>query len=87
MTLEEVLNAYHEVRDECYRLMRDDPFGTLGKDYGFLQYAICESDMSLEFIGNAISCHGWCFSSQTQSNEYFQFDIHENQIQSIRFPI
>lgn len=71
---EAFIEQYEKLRDTCYELARLDGGKRMG-DAAWLRNALCSSDMQLEARVNGIGCWGHTFTSQTQSSEYFEFEI------------
>lgn len=71
---EEIIEGYNELVEKCYLIIKNDDGTIMGSDY-WLRFAICESDITLDFRGEGIYCYGTCYTTQTMSEESFAFMI------------
>jgi hypothetical protein len=74
VNFEEIIEGYEKLRERCYEAGKYGNKNLLG-DYYWLRFAIIESDISLEFRENGIRCYGNCYTTQTMSNEFFEFTV------------
>lgn len=74
MSYEEIIDGYIELRDICLKLAKQNDGKLMGAD-SWLQYAICDSDITLWFYEDGIECSGHAYTSQTMSSEPFNFRI------------
>lgn len=74
MNYEEIIDGYNELREKCLKLAKQNRGRLMGAD-SWLQYAISESDITLWFYEDGIECSGHAYTSQTMSDEPFNFRI------------
>ncbi|QNN98346.1 hypothetical protein SEA_LILMARTIN_96 [Streptomyces phage LilMartin] len=74
MNYEAMIDGHNALREKCLKLAKKNPKEYLG-EYAWLQGAIQESDISLEFLESGISCYGYAYTTQTCCSEWFQFTI------------
>lgn len=74
MNFEEIIEGYDELREICLKLAKQNN-GRLMSSDAWLQYAICQDDITLAFYENGIECSGYAYTSQTMSDEPFNFRI------------
>lgn len=69
------IDAYHDLRARCYKLARENN-AQLMESFSWLQYALMEEELQLiARPDGSVICHGSTYTSQTQSNEHFEFII------------
>jgi hypothetical protein len=81
MDYEHVIDTYNDLRENCLKIARSKP-EYLG-EYGWLRYAILESDITLFLCPGFIECNGVCYTSQTMCHESFSFRIPINEIRPL----
>lgn len=75
MNIQQTIEDYQDLREACYRAARADNGALMGKD-SWLRDAMCEDEIELNYGGgDHINCSGNTFTTQTQSNEWFDFSI------------
>lgn len=74
-----IIDAYIGIREQCYKLMRENPHEILG-DQEWLRSAISENDINIYTAGDKIHCSGYCRSMQTMDTEWFYFEIPKERI-------
>lgn len=79
MPIAAVIDDYNRLREACYELARAH-CGELMADDAWLRYALQESDLNLEFQGDAIECWGSAYTTQTMSREPFRFRLPLEQV-------
>ena len=81
MDYEAIIDGHNALREKCLKLAKDNPNEILG-EYAWLQWAIQESDISLEFLETGISCYGSAYTTQTCCSEWFEFTIPFSELES-----
>lgn len=70
---EKVIDGYNELRETCLVIAKLNT-ELMGSD-AWLKFAITESDITLGFTQDGIVCYGSAYTTQTMSNEHFDFII------------
>lgn len=70
--LDNLIEAYQELREKCYRAARANDGELMGDD-AWLRFAMSESDLELAAGPEGISVWGSCHSAQTNGHEHFNF--------------
>jgi len=73
MDYENIIDSYNALREECLQIAKFNL--ELMGSYAWLQFAICDSDITLGFSPEGIACFGSAYTTQTMSNEFFEFTI------------
>lgn len=74
MPIAAVIDDFNRLREACYELAREDR-GELMEGDAWLRSALQESDLNLEFQGDAIECWGSAYTTQTWDHEPFRFRL------------
>lgn len=73
MDYETIIESYNELRERCLIIAKlNDEL--MGSD-AWLKFAIDDSDIKMYYSEQGIVCFGSCFTTQTMSNEHFNFTI------------
>jgi hypothetical protein len=73
MDYEQVIDGYNSLRETCLVIAKLN--SELLGEYKWLQFAILDSDITLEFAHDGIVCYGSAYTTQTFSLESFSFTI------------
>lgn len=74
-TLEAARETFEKMQDAVASLARDDA-GKLMKGDAWLRYAMSANEILIsEVTEHSVYCYGTTFTTQTQSNESFDFEI------------
>lgn len=74
MDYEEIIEGYNDLREKCLKLAKANNGALMGSD-AWLQGAIMESDITLDYSDNGIHCNGSTYTTQTMCHEHFGFVI------------
>ena len=69
-----VIEAYADLRSKCYRAAVASRGALMGAD-AWLCFALGETDLELEAHTDGIYCYGTTYTTQTMSNENFEFTL------------
>jgi hypothetical protein len=67
------IEKYNDLRETCTSIAKLYP--RVLDEYSWLQYAIQETDITLELEHDGIVCYGYAYTTQTMCNEPFRFTI------------
>jgi hypothetical protein len=81
MKYEEMIDGYNELREKCLHIAKQNN-GRLMDSDAWLRFAIMESDITLDYSEQGIHCHGSAYTTQTMSNEHFDFVIPYSELES-----
>lgn len=80
MSYESLIEEYEQLRDKCYRAIKNGDKKLLGGDY-WLQAAIQETDIQMIADYRGIECYGFAYTTQTMGTERFDILIPYSELE------
>lgn len=72
--LEQMIDGYNELREQCVKLAKENRGELMGSD-AWPSAALQDGDITLNYTLEGVQCSGTTYTMQTMSSEWFDFII------------